>query len=987
MALLLASGAALADSAQLFNAAQVNFVIGQVSASTPGGRTRFLHKGDVIASGDRISTHDGRVQLRFSDGGFVSLQPGTVFGVDAYVFDASKPEQGGAYFNLLRGGVRCVTGSIGHDRHSSYRVKTPLASLRVRGSEYLASYDGSALHVTAGQGRVALENEYGSINLLSGQSADVEPYGAPEPTDDSPELVAAGPGELFTQPAVYSAMTGDQQGSNGLPVGLLPPVVVTLPNSVNGAPTYSLIVPGELGQLSTVPTGNGGAAVLSPGAGSVYQDVQASFADHTGALQTVVAPTGTVFDNTGNGALAYDGIGNETVISFGELSAGSSRVGGITAVQGQFIPYVVGLTGSAPTRVGSVSYALAAPGDATPARLYDGETGQASTGSVTLFNISLDLTNLQLTMDLQVQMTGATGSTGVTGAYETKVTALSVPTLGQSGGFTLDNLATTGPTGGVCGSNCAATISGFFVGPAGARLGTAYDIDTSAGSILGVAALTQSGPPAISSSAPLVSSTSPLFSFATPTGSPALSGDTSNYLYSALSGTFATASIATTAPAAGVLLSLATSAATPAVLFNNTGSTPLQYNGLTTLGDVSYAELTNGSGTLALTGSSSTTETLSAGSYQPYIVGTTGSEPDANLGTVLYSLQAGTTPRLNGTQGGSLNQFTIALNLGQLTLSADLQVGMAGTVYGVQASNLPASSLGSGGNSFMLTGLGVSGGTCSAGACSADIGGFYAGQGATQLGAAYAINLSGVGVVTGVAALSQAAVAAAYTSGYGSSATEVLGAIGAYGDTSAANTGLLGVANGSSTALQRTTAITAADVGTDGTLEWGRWTSGTPTVDGTATSATLSGNDSVHYVTGQQTPAAALYALASQPGLLTYTLEQHGTTPTNGTTTGSLQSGSLQVNFAAETMQVDLQLALGTKGYTVNDHGGLTAGSATFNLSNLATTGTGGACASSCSASVSGFFAGSQADKVGLGYAVSDTGSGVLRGTAGFGRP
>jgi hypothetical protein len=61
-------------------------------------------------------------------------------------------------------------------------------------------------------------------------------------------------------------------------------------------------------------------------------------------------------------------------------------------------------------------------------------------------------------------------ATGVTGAYETRVSGLSAPNIVRNGGFTLSNLAFTGPGGGICGSNCVATVSGFVVGSDGSRL-------------------------------------------------------------------------------------------------------------------------------------------------------------------------------------------------------------------------------------------------------------------------------------------------------------------------------------------------------------------------------------------------------------------------------------------------------------------------------------------------------------------------------------
>jgi hypothetical protein len=983
--MLLSTGPAWADGA-----GQVMFVVGPVIATAPDDHSRRLQKGDAINAGDRITTQSGRVQIRFSDGGLVSLQPDTVLGVKQYAWTDDSLAAGSLRLDLIRGGVRATTGAIGHVGGSVYKVQTPVATFTVRGSEYLANYDGTMLQVADGQGALLLRNDRGSIRLLSGQAATVLANTVPMPVDDAPDIMAADPGDILVaegsdKQLPYSASIGARLGGNGLPAGLQPPLpapVVSLPSTVSGAPLYSLILAGR----NAITTGSVGAA-------GVDQNVQATFAEGSGNLLAAATLSGPVFDNTGSsGALAYDSVGNDTVISFGEMSAGSSAAGGIVAAQGQYVPYIISVAGPAPATLGSVSYNLAAAGDATPARLYDSATGVSSSGTVQKFNITLDLTNLQLTLDLLVQMKGGAGSTGITGNFEASSHGVSIPGLLQNGGFTVDKLATTGPSGGICGSSgCETTVSGFFAGVSGARLGTAYDISTSAGPILGVAALTLSGPASITSTSPLGTSTNTIYSFATPTGTPTLTNDSSNYLYSGLQAVFAAAPSfsSPTAPPAGALQSLGTTSATS--VFDNSGASPLQYDGLTTLGNLSYAELTHGSATLSLNGgTTSTTETLSATSFMPYIVGVTGSLPDTSLGTVHYTLEGGTTPRLNGTVAGTLNQFTIDLNLGQLLLSTNLQLTMSGSNYVVSATNLPVSGITQSGGGFMLTGLGVSGAACSSGGvCSADIGGFLVGAGATQMGAAYAINLpAGSGVINGVAALQQAPVAVAYSSGYGSSPTEVADKIGATGDLTG-NSGLLGAANGASTLLQRTTATTVADEGRDGTLEWGRWTSGMPTVDGKATTAALNANDAVHYVVGQETPATVMNLLAAQSGSVTYNLEGQGTSPTNGSKTGNLQFGSLQVNFAEETMHVNLALSMGSQAYAINDTGKLTAGSPTFNFSQLATTGSGGACATACNATMSGFFAGAQADKVGVVYTITDTGSGsgAVRGAAGFGRP
>lgn len=57
-------------------AGRIDFVIGNVEAVATNGARRPLSKGSEISAGDSINTAAGaRAQVRFVDGGYVSLQP------------------------------------------------------------------------------------------------------------------------------------------------------------------------------------------------------------------------------------------------------------------------------------------------------------------------------------------------------------------------------------------------------------------------------------------------------------------------------------------------------------------------------------------------------------------------------------------------------------------------------------------------------------------------------------------------------------------------------------------------------------------------------------------------------------------------------------------------------------------------------------------------------------------------------------------------
>ncbi|HNC02085.1 MAG TPA: FecR domain-containing protein, partial [Agitococcus sp.] len=169
------SGTALADVA-----GRVNFVSGNVEVIATDGSRRALVKGELVNSGERLETNRGRVQIRFTDGSFISLQPNTVFGLDKYSFDKNKPNDGSLLFNFLRGGMRTVSGAIGKVNRANYKVQTPVATIGIRGTSYAANQEPNGkLLLTVGSGIVNLENNFGFSNVNTGQTFQVETGQAP----------------------------------------------------------------------------------------------------------------------------------------------------------------------------------------------------------------------------------------------------------------------------------------------------------------------------------------------------------------------------------------------------------------------------------------------------------------------------------------------------------------------------------------------------------------------------------------------------------------------------------------------------------------------------------------------------------------------------------------------------------------------------------------------------------------------------------------
>jgi hypothetical protein len=154
---------------------------GSVQVVTASGEARAVAKNDVINTGDTLDTGQGRAQVQFADGGLVALKPGTQFRIDDYNYQGAEDGTERSFFSLLKGGFRAISGSIGHRNPKSYRVKTLVATIGIRGTVYDGEYceeecagKPKGLHVSTVEGSVNVANEAGSVDVNAGQSAFVQ---------------------------------------------------------------------------------------------------------------------------------------------------------------------------------------------------------------------------------------------------------------------------------------------------------------------------------------------------------------------------------------------------------------------------------------------------------------------------------------------------------------------------------------------------------------------------------------------------------------------------------------------------------------------------------------------------------------------------------------------------------------------------------------------------------------------------------------------
>lgn len=138
-ALALGAFCSLALAAQV--AGTVVSLSGPLMAKKGDGTVKLLAIKSEVEQGDTlVSEKNTFAQIRFVDNSEMMLKPNTTFKIETFAYDAGKPEGDSASFNLVKGGLRSITGLLGKRNKEKFQLKTPTATIGIRGTTFTADY-------------------------------------------------------------------------------------------------------------------------------------------------------------------------------------------------------------------------------------------------------------------------------------------------------------------------------------------------------------------------------------------------------------------------------------------------------------------------------------------------------------------------------------------------------------------------------------------------------------------------------------------------------------------------------------------------------------------------------------------------------------------------------------------------------------------------------------------------------------------------------
>ena len=208
----------------------VTHVSGVLHVSKPSGGTKLLAPESMVDEGDVLTSETKSfARIRFHDGGNLLIRPNSTVAIEKYRFDKAKPESDEVSMNLLKGGMRTITGVVGKRSADKHTTITATATVGIRGTHFglqlcvddcqgLNDIGGqpldNGLHIDLISGQIIAANPAGKLLINSGEFAFVRDTLSPPVLIPRPQGFLSGIPPSMTAPTGEGSTVGQDSNDN-----------------------------------------------------------------------------------------------------------------------------------------------------------------------------------------------------------------------------------------------------------------------------------------------------------------------------------------------------------------------------------------------------------------------------------------------------------------------------------------------------------------------------------------------------------------------------------------------------------------------------------------------------------------------------------------------------------------------------------------------------------------------------------------------------
>lgn len=246
----------------------VHELTGSANVRTGSASPRALNVGDLVDQGQTVATGlNSTAIIKFEDGQVMAMHEQSSFVVQQYQYNKQQVSASRMAFEVLRGGLRFITGVIGATNRNAVRISAGNATIGIRGTDGTIVYDPATRVVSTAvnAGAIAMTTPLGTQTIGVGAFSTASPSAPPAP----PAPIAS------AAPAVQQAVTALIQ--QAVPVNT--PVVVQVSARAVAAQAQALALQQQAVQQPA-------DTALQQAAQQALQQAQQAVAEAVAAAQT-----------------------------------------------------------------------------------------------------------------------------------------------------------------------------------------------------------------------------------------------------------------------------------------------------------------------------------------------------------------------------------------------------------------------------------------------------------------------------------------------------------------------------------------------------------------------------------------------------------------------------------------------------------------------------------------------------------------------------